>query len=122
MGGASVQREPVSPAGTSSLAQFTNGLGKKKPPPPPPPKRGAAAKPDEWVVALYPFTGQGGSDLSFEEGARIRVVKRTETDQDWYVLAPYLTIRLTDFVSPRWVGELNGVTGNFPANYCKPLE
>jgi hypothetical protein len=84
-GGPSVQREPISPVGPSSLAQFTNGLGKKKPPPPPPPKRSATTKPDEWVVALYPFTGEAGSDLSFEEGARIRVVKRTETDQDWYV-------------------------------------
>lgn len=87
--GASVQRETISPVGPSSLAQYTNGLGKKKPPPPPPPKRSATAKPDEWVVALYPFTGEAGSDLSFEEGARIRVVKRTETDQDWYGCSQY---------------------------------
>lgn len=59
-------------------------LGKKKPPPPPP-KR----KPDEWVVALYAFAGQGEGDLSFQEGDRIRVVKRTGTDQDWYVSNPH---------------------------------
>ncbi|KAK4125159.1 hypothetical protein N657DRAFT_643990 [Parathielavia appendiculata] len=104
--GTLTQREyfnAVEPAAPSARAQFTNGLGKKKPPPPPPPKRVATTKPDQWVVAQYPFTGQGVSDLSFGEGARIRVVKRTETDQDW------------------WVGELEGVTGNFPANYCKPV-
>ncbi|KAK4039579.1 hypothetical protein C8A01DRAFT_36451 [Parachaetomium inaequale] len=78
-------------------------LGKKKPPPPPPPKRITSTKPDEWVVAQYAFAGQGGGDLSFQEGDRIRVVKRTGTDQDW------------------WVGELGGVQGNFPANYCKLL-
>ncbi|KAL2157947.1 hypothetical protein VTH06DRAFT_5002, partial [Thermothelomyces fergusii] len=58
-------------------------LGKKKPPPPPPPpKRAATNKPGEWVVAAYSFTGQGDGDLSFREGDRIRVLKRTETDQD----------------------------------------
>ncbi|KAH6855331.1 hypothetical protein B0I37DRAFT_364583 [Chaetomium sp. MPI-CAGE-AT-0009] len=82
----------------ASSASFA-ALGKKKPPPPPPPKR----KPDEWVVALYAFAGQGEGDLSFREGDRIRVVKRTGTDQDW------------------WVGELGGTQGNFPANYCQPL-
>ncbi|KAK4102818.1 hypothetical protein N658DRAFT_494881 [Parathielavia hyrcaniae] len=94
----------VEPAAQQSAAraQFANGIGKKKPPPPPP-KRAATTKPDEWVVAQYAFAGQGGSDLSFGEGARIRVVKKTKTDQDW------------------WVGEFEGVTGNFPANYCKPV-
>jgi amphiphysin len=73
---------------------------KKPPPPPPPPKR--PAKLDEFVVALYNFSGQGQGDLSFREGDRIKIVKKTNTDQDW------------------WVGELAGVRGNFPANYCKP--
>ncbi len=71
-------QQGYSPAAAASMA----GLAKKKPPPPPPPKR----KPDEWVVALYPFVGEAGNgDLSFQEGDRIRVVKRTGTDQDWYV-------------------------------------
>ncbi|AEO64955.1 b98e527c-558c-4b66-8223-654f88f351e0 [Thermothielavioides terrestris] len=94
---------PFSRATTAS-STTTNGLAKKKPPPPPPPpKRAATAKPDEWVVAEYAFAGQGQGDLSFRQGDRIRVIKRTDTDQDW------------------WVGELGGVTGSFPANYCKPL-
>ncbi|KAK3298129.1 uncharacterized protein B0H64DRAFT_438625 [Chaetomium fimeti] len=91
----------ASSIGASSISVRSGGfaaLGKKKPPPPPP-KR----KPDEWVVALYAFQGQGAGDLSFREGDRIRVVKRTGTDQDW------------------WVGELGGMQGNFPANYCQPL-
>jgi len=79
-----------------------NGLVKKKPPPPPPPKRIASSVPDDYVIAQYAFAGQGQGDLSFQEGDRIRVVKRTGTDQDW------------------WVGEVNGQKGNFPANYCRP--
>ncbi|KAK1830227.1 hypothetical protein QBC39DRAFT_354498 [Podospora conica] len=79
-----------------------SALVKKKPPPPPPPKRIVSSVPDDYVIAQYPFAGQGQGDLSFQEGDRIRVVKRTGTDQDW------------------WVGEVNGQKGSFPANYCKP--
>ncbi|KAK4108759.1 hypothetical protein N656DRAFT_717163 [Canariomyces notabilis] len=117
LGGATVRRtttEPLSSNGAStpgtaspSVSQLANGFGnlaaKKKPPPPPPPKRLPSAKPEEWVVAQYTFEGQGKGDLSFREGDRIRVVTKTDTDQDW------------------WVGELGGLRGNFPANYCKPL-
>lgn len=73
---------------------------KKKPPPPPPPPR----KPSETVVyvtALYDFGGQGDGDLAFREGDRIRVVKKTESTDDW------------------WIGELRGVRGAFPANYVQ---
>ncbi|KAK8877135.1 SH3 domain-containing protein [Apiospora arundinis] len=77
---------------------------KKKPPPPPPkPKRINTTQPEVFVEALYDFAGQGAGDLSFQEGDRIRVVKKTGTDQDW------------------WVGELGGVKGSFPANYCKAV-
>lgn len=74
---------------------------KKKPPPPPPPKKIGSNRLEEFVVAQYDFDGQNAGDLSFREGDRIKIVKKTGTDQDW------------------WVGELNGVKGNFPANYCK---
>lgn len=74
----------------------------KKKPPPPPPKRIPSGKPEEWVVAQYDFTGQGAGDLSFREGDRIKIVKKTQTDQDW------------------WTGEVGGKKGSFPANYCKP--
>ncbi|KKY29096.1 putative sh3 domain signaling protein [Phaeomoniella chlamydospora] len=76
-----------------------SGLGKKKPPPPPPPR-----KPSDqglWVTALYDFNGQSGGDLVFKEGDRIRVLKKTESTDDW------------------WQGELRGVKGSFPANYCE---
>lgn len=86
---------------SGALTPYSNGFVKKKPPPPPPPKRIQSAKPEQWVVALYAFTGQGDGDLSFKEGDRIKIVKKTDTDQDW------------------WVGELNGRRGSFPANYCK---
>ncbi|KAK3331170.1 hypothetical protein B0H66DRAFT_467393 [Apodospora peruviana] len=92
----------TTPSTMSSYGQ--NGFVKKKPPPPPPPKRIQSARPppEEWVTALFAFTGQGSGDLSFSEGDRIKIVKKTDTDQDW------------------WVGELNGRKGSFPANYCKP--
>lgn len=72
----------------------------KKKPPPPPPKRHSSLQ-DLWVTALYDFSGQGQGDLKIKEGDRIRVTKRTESKNDW------------------WEGELNGVAGSFPANYCQ---
>jgi hypothetical protein len=50
---------------------------------------------------MYDFEGQGEGDLSFREGERIRVTKKTSSSHDW------------------WEGELRGMTGSFPANYCK---
>lgn len=73
------------PAATAAAATAAAAVLGKKKPPPPPPKRIATNGLDDWVVAQYDFTGQGSGDLSFREGDRIRVVKRTETDQDWYV-------------------------------------
>lgn len=74
--------------------------GKKKPPPPPPPKKIGSFQ-YEYVTAMYDFDSHTSGDLSFREGDRIRVVKKTESSQDW------------------WEGEINGVKGSFPANYCK---
>ena len=83
----------------SSLASIA---AKKKPPPPPPPKRLPSTQ-GIWVTALYEFAGQGEGDLVFKEGDRIRVVKKTNSTDDW------------------WEGELRGVQGSFPANYCQPV-
>jgi hypothetical protein len=73
--------------------------GKKKPPPPPPKKIGSFQY--EYVTAMYDFDSHTPGDLSFREGDRIRVVKKTESSQDW------------------WEGEIHGQKGSFPANYCK---
>lgn len=74
----------------------------KKKPPPPPPKRMPSSQ-DFWVTALYDFAGQGQGDLVFREGDRIKVVKKTDSKDDW------------------WEGELKGVHGSFPANYCQSV-
>lgn len=101
-------RVPPSPASTvaSNFSQGSNANGAavagKKKPPPPPPKRIPSTKPEEYVIAQYDFAGQGAGDLSFREGDRIKIVKKTQTDQDW------------------WTGEVRGMKGSFPANYCKP--
>lgn len=74
--------------------------GKKKPPPPPPPKKIGSFQ-AEYVTAMYDFDSLTPGDLSFREGDRIRVIKKTQSSQDW------------------WEGEIHGQKGSFPANYCK---
>lgn len=88
------ERKPSSSSGVSGV------LGKKKPPPPPPKKR-APSDYGQYVTALYDFSGQNDGDLSFREGDRIKVVKKTDSTDDW------------------WEGELHGVKGSFPANYVQ---
>jgi hypothetical protein len=83
----------------SSTATSTLPIGKKKPPPPPP--RMNSQQNWVFVTALYDFGGQGEGDLVFKEGDRIRVIKQTDSKDDW------------------WQGELKGVKGAFPANYCE---
>lgn len=73
---------------------------KKKPPPPPPPKKIGSFH-GEYVTAMYDFDAHSAGDLSFREGDRIRVVKKTNSSQDW------------------WEGELRGQKGSFPANYVR---
>jgi amphiphysin len=50
---------------------------------------------------LYDYVGQAEGDLSFNAGDKIEVVKKTESDQDW------------------WTGRVNGYEGQFPANYTQ---
>jgi hypothetical protein len=82
--------------GTTPLDPIVAAIGKKKPPPPPP----TASRP-VFVTALYDFDGQGTGDLVFREGDRIRVVRKTNSTDDW------------------WEGELRGQKGPFPANYVE---
>jgi amphiphysin len=85
--------------GSNGSTSPNPAAGKKKPPPPPPKKIGSFQS--EYVTAMYDFDSHTSGDLSFREGDRIRVVKKTESSQDW------------------WEGEVGGVKGSFPANYCK---
>lgn len=89
---------PASISGASRTDYFANTAVKKKPPPPPPRAGSSNAL---FVTALYDFAGESQGDLAFGEGDRIRVLKRTESTDDW------------------WEGELRGVKGSFPANYVK---
>ncbi|RMD40663.1 hypothetical protein DV735_g4485, partial [Chaetothyriales sp. CBS 134920] len=83
-----------------SSVNMTAAIAVKKKPPPPPP-RAPSQQPFAFVTALYDFGGQGEGDLVFREGDRIKVLKSTERKDDW------------------WQGELRGVKGSFPANYCQ---
>jgi amphiphysin len=98
LGGAPLSKAP-SVASVASVAASI--ASKKKPPPPPPPKRKPSNINFDYVVAVYDFPGQDPGDLPFREGDKIRVTKRTDSDNDW------------------WEGELRGRKGSFPANYCK---
>lgn len=100
-GNAATRPSTASTTASATSAMSSIAATKKKPPPPPPKRIGSTKPPETFVVALYTFAGQGAGDLSFQEGDRIKVVKKTGTDQDW------------------WLGELNGIQGSFPANYCK---
>ncbi|KAJ4343715.1 hypothetical protein N0V95_006545 [Ascochyta clinopodiicola] len=88
------------PAYTPGSLSPNPAIGKKKPPPPPPPKKIASFQ-AQYVTAMYDFDSHTSGDLSFREGDRIRVIKKTDSSQDW------------------WEGEVNGQKGSFPANYCK---
>jgi len=98
---ANAQRRPSNQSQLSiASSAAVIGAAKKKPPPPVPAKRLPSFQ-SQFVTAMYDFPGQGEGDLSFREGDRIRVVKKTESVDDW------------------WEGELAGVVGSFPANYVK---
>ena len=91
-------RRPSQASVASSVASIA--AGKKKPPPPVPTKRLPSFQ-AQFVTALYDFEGQSAGDLAFREGDKIRVVKKTDSTDDW------------------WDGELRGRTGAFPANYVQ---
>lgn len=94
-----------SPAGPHSdhfqRSSSADSIQKKKKPPPPPPKRIGSHNQGTFAIALYSFEGQSQGDLTFKEGDQIKVLKRTDSTDDW------------------WEGELRGIKGSFPANYCK---
>ncbi|KAF2150498.1 hypothetical protein K461DRAFT_177401 [Myriangium duriaei CBS 260.36] len=83
---------------SASTTSIASSIASKKKPPPPPTKRQITSQ-DLVVTALYDFAGQGDGDLTFREGDRIKVLKKTESIDDW------------------WLGQLRGVSGSFPANY-----
>jgi len=99
----------------NSLASIA--VGKKKPPPPPPKKKFSGNNNEVWVKAIFAFEGQDHGDLSFNEGDKIRVIKKTDhVDGN---LISFVTRKLLTGLD-WWTGEVNGRKGQFPANYCEP--
>lgn len=100
-GGGVSDRKPSytqQPAGVLATAA---AAAKKKPPPPIPAKRIPSQQSPQIVTALYDFEGQNDGDLSFREGDRITVIRKTESVDDW------------------WEGSCQGRKGSFPANYVQ---
>ena len=95
------QEKSRRPSAASSVSAASIAAKKKKPPPPVPTKRLPSVQQAQYVTALFDFDGQAEGDLSFRDGDRIRIVKKTDSVDDW------------------WDGELNGMTGCFPANYVR---
>ncbi|KAI8068408.1 hypothetical protein BC940DRAFT_299004 [Gongronella butleri] len=56
------------------------------------------------VRALFNFAGEQPGDLPFRKGDIITIVKKTDTQQDW------------------WTGQLNGNQGIFPANFTAEID
>lgn len=83
----------------SSVSNLSATIAGKKKPPPPPPR--IPTNQAMFVTALYDFGGQNEGDLVFKEGDRIKVIKKSDSTDDW------------------WQGELRGIRGSFPANYCQ---
>lgn len=65
---------------------------------PAPPSYNANA---EFCTALYDYQAQQPGDLTIRQGDKIEVVDRATDPSGW------------------WLGRLNGVEGNFPANYVQ---
>lgn len=88
------------PVASRTPSASSIAAAKKKPPPPIPVKR-IGSQQTQFVTALFDFDGQNPGDLAFREGDRIRVIKKTDSTDDW------------------WEGELRGQSGSFPANYVQ---
>jgi len=95
---------PPPPYSVSNNGNNGNGAASltKRPPPPPPLKPKPKPEPAvEYVTALYDFDAQADGDLSFKTGDRIEIVKKSDSQEDW------------------WTGRLNGAEGVFPGNYVQ---
>ncbi|KAI1402084.1 BAR-domain-containing protein [Hypoxylon fuscum] len=97
-------KSPMSPplGSPSSPALAALAAGKPKPPPPKPkPTRLSGAPPVETATALYDYSAQAESDISFRAGDVIEIVSRTQNDNEW------------------WTGKCHGKQGQFPGNYVR---
>lgn len=79
---------PTTPSGSSTAAAASHS-----------PRIGSSGAPK--AVALYSFAGEEPGDLPFRKGDVITILKKSESQNDW------------------WTGRVNGVEGIFPANYVE---
>jgi SH3 domain-containing YSC84-like protein 1 len=76
---------------------YSGEAGSSTSAPPIPPR----IPPRNTAKALYDFKGEKPDDLSFQKGDIILILQKTSSQNDW------------------WKGQLNGRTGDFPANYVQ---
>ncbi|OXB42579.1 hypothetical protein B1J91_I08965g [Nakaseomyces glabratus] len=83
----------ISPGATN------NGRSNSRPADEPPRRDASSGAPK--AVALYSFAGEEAGDLSFRKGDVITIIKKSDSQNDW------------------WTGKVNGREGIFPANYVE---
>ncbi|EIW86340.1 BAR-domain-containing protein [Coniophora puteana RWD-64-598 SS2] len=92
---------PPYSAGENGASMAAAAATKRAPPPPPIKPKPKMEPPKEYVTALYDFDAQADGDLSFKTGDRIEILKKTDSQEDW------------------WTGRVNGQEGVFPGNYVQ---
>ncbi|KAL5614859.1 hypothetical protein BROUX41_004940 [Berkeleyomyces rouxiae] len=88
---------------TSSAAAAAAAARKPAPPKPNASAKSALMKKNE-AVAMFTFEADQPGDLAFKKGDVITVLKKTESDNDW------------------WTGMIGNRHGIFPSNYVKMME
>ncbi|KAI9295990.1 DUF500-domain-containing protein [Neoconidiobolus thromboides FSU 785] len=91
------EKETSDPVPSYTPGGFKLPTNEKRAPPPVPNRPGRK----ETAVALYDYHSDQAQDLSFNRGDVITIIKKTESQNDW------------------WKGELHGKQGDFPANYVE---
>lgn len=82
---------------------------------------GAGAAKNE-AVALFTFAAEQPGDLGFKKGDVITVMKKTESDNDWWYVYLLLTAEVGILTLCCRTGMIGTKHGSFPSNYVKMKE
>ena len=113
--------------GGGETAEKKAGPGRPAAPKPNYASKQALLKKNE-AVALFNFDADQPGDLGFKKGDIITVLKKTESETDWWYV-PFshwqnvkVTFRVTNWLTLRRTGMIGTTHGIFPSNYVKMKE